>query len=295
MTPMRAKTLIFAAALAVVAAGASANTPRINFVRTIAPIHDLGADRVAIIYALGDNAAIDDFVRELVDHVNRAGTMRIENAVEANRHLSDFTSIGKEHHAGVYLGVNPFTCGGKERHAEGSEHDIDGGRVRKTHYWIDAVCSARIDVLRAGDGRKMLSFTVKGEGTSPRVTVLTNDERNVAFGQAAHYAAVAAAESITPRGVRESIELDPTAPAFDEGWSMIASERLSDARAIWEAALRQHRDSAPLIFDLAALCEATGDVAAAERYFELARKIQPREQRYRSELSLFHKRNPPKH
>ena len=48
---------------------------------------------------------------------------------------------------------------------------------------------------------------------------------------------------ITPRVVRETIEMDDSAPSFDEGMSMIRSERLEDARAIWEVTLRQHRDS----------------------------------------------------
>lgn len=292
---MRAKTLLFAAALASLASVASALSPRITFVRMIPPAHDLAAEEAAIIFAIGDHTAVNDFVQELVDHANRSGTLRIENAVEANRHLSDFASIRKEHRADVYLSVNHFTCEGKERHAEGSEHDVDGGRVRKTHQWIDATCTARIDVLRAADGKKTMSFTVKGEGTSPRSTSLTEDEREVAFAQAAHYAAVAAAESITPRAVRESIELDPAAPSFDEGYSMITSDRLADARAIWEAASRQHTASASLFFNLAALSEATGDVAAAGHYFELAQKLRPDETHYRSELSLFRKRRVPRH
>ena len=291
---MRAKTLLFAAALVSLAFRASAISPRITFVRTIPPVHDLAAEQVAVIFAIGDHAAVNDFVEELVDHVNRSGMLRIENAVEANNHLFDFASIRKAHRADVYLAVNPFTCEGKELHAEGSEHDVDGGRVKKTHQWMDATCRAHIDVLRGADGKKTMSFTVKGEGTSPRSISLTVDEREVAFTQAAHYAAVAAAESITPRAVRETIELDPTAPAFDEGYSMITSDRLADARAMWEAALRQHNNSASLFFNLAALSEATGDVAAAGRYFERAQKLKPEEKRYRSELSLFHKRRGPR-
>lgn len=287
---MRAKTLLFAAALAAPAFSASAITPRITFVRTVAPLHDLGAEDVAVIYAIGDHSAIGDFVEELVDHANRTGTLRVENAVEGNRHLSDFASIRRDHHADIYLGVNQFTCDGKERHAAGTEHDADGGRVKKTYAWLDAVCTARIDVIRAKDGKKTMSFTVKGEGTSPRSPALTDDEREVAFAQAAHYAGRVAAEEITPRGIRETIELDPVAPSFDEGYAMITSDRLADARAIWEAALRQHRDSAALIFNLAALSEAMGDVTAATHYFELAPKLRPGEQRYRSELSLFRKR-----
>src|SRR5690348_1861614 len=115
---MRAKTLLFAAALSAFALSASAIPPRITFVRTIAPTHDLGSEDIAVIYAIGDNDAVNDFVDELVEHANRPGTLRVENAVEGNRHISDLASIRKEHHAAIYLGVNPFSCEGKERHAE---------------------------------------------------------------------------------------------------------------------------------------------------------------------------------
>jgi tetratricopeptide (TPR) repeat protein len=96
---------------------------------------------------------------------------------------------------------------------------------------------------------------------------------------------------ITPRQLRESIELDHAAPSFDEGWAMIRSDRLQEARAIWEAALSQHRDSAPLHFNLGALCEASGDLAAAQRYLQAAVKIAPTERRYREELELLRRRN----
>ncbi len=291
---MRAKTLLFAAALASLAFRASAITPRITFERTIAPMHDLGAQDVAVVYAIGDHAAVNEFVDALVDHANSSERLRVDNAVEGNRYLSDLTAVRKTHRAGVYLGVNAFSCEAKERQAEGTEHDVDGGRVKRTYQWLDALCTARIDVIRPADGKKLLSFVVKGEGTSPRSASLTEDEREVAFTQAAHYAGRAAAEAVTPRAVRESIELDPAAPAFDEGYAMITSDRLADARAIWEATLRQHRTSAALIFNLAALSEAMGDVTAAGRYFELAPQLQPKELRYRSELSLFRKRRGPR-
>ena len=132
---------------------------------------------------------------------------------------------------------------------------------------------------------------MRGEGTSPRSTALTNDERAVAFAQGAHYAAVSAAQAITPRRVRESIELDDTAPSFDEAYSMIASDRLHDARAIWEAALQRHRDSPALRYDLGAVCEAAGDLKAAREYFQSAVKLSSGDKRYAREFDLFRKRN----
>ena len=96
---------------------------------------------------------------------------------------------------------------------------------------------------------------------------------------------------ITPRIVRETIELDQTAPAFDEGLSMIQSNRFEDARAIWEVALRRNRNSAALNFNLGAVCEATGDVAAARKFFQAAVRLSPDERRYREELELLQRRN----
>jgi len=152
------------------------------------------------------------------------------------------------------------------------------------------MCSARIDVLNA-EGKKLFSYTARGEGTSPRSSALSDEERDVAYEQAARYAAVSAAEAITPRTVRESIELDENAPAFEDGFAMVTSERLEDARAIWQAAATRHRDSAPLYFNLAAVSEAIGDLPAARDYYEKAARLSPKERHYATELNLFRRRN----
>lgn len=278
--------------LVAIAPCALALQPRITFIRTVPPPHDLApAQQIAVIYAIGDTHKVNDFVQAFVDYINRSGMLRVENAVEANRHLADFATLKKEHRADLYLGINHFTCTSAEKSQEGSEHDVDGGRVKRTHHWIDVTCTARVDALSAADGKKTMSFTTRGEGTSPRSVHLSDDERDVAYLQAARYAAISAAEAITPRAVRESIELDDSAPAFDEAFSMITAQRYDDARAIWEAALRQHRDSAALRFNLGALSEAMRDFPAAQRYYEEAQRLQPESVRYRSELLLFRKRN----
>ena len=277
-----------------VATAASA-APRISFLRRIPAAHDLApAERIAVIYAIGDSDKVQTFVEHFVDTVARAGTLRVANAVENNHHFAalDGAALVKlrhDHPADAYLGVNVFTCSGVDRSAEGSERDVDGGRVKKLHHWIDATCTARVDVL-GGDGRKLFSYRVRGEGTSPRAASLSDDEKDVAYEQAARYAANIAAEAITPRTVRESIELDETAPSFDDGMAMIDAGKLADARAIWESALRRHRESAALSFDLGALAEAMGDVQAARGYFQAAVKLSPKETRYKSELELFRKR-----
>jgi tetratricopeptide (TPR) repeat protein len=152
------------------------------------------------------------------------------------------------------------------------------------------VCQARLDIYSEA-GRRLFSFRVRGEGTSPRASTLSDEERDVAFEQAARYAALNAADAITPRVVRESIELDDRAPSLEEGLDLIAAGRVANARAAWEAALRRNRDSAALQYNLSAVSEALGDLPAAQRYLQAAVRLSPREPRYRTGLDLFLQRN----
>ncbi|HEY8183829.1 MAG TPA: tetratricopeptide repeat protein [Thermoanaerobaculia bacterium] len=285
------------AALVFQASAAFAVGPHVAFVRVVPAPHDLSpAKSIAVIYAIGDNQKITTFVENFVEYVDRSRTLRVENAVEDNQHLAKFDGaamkrLRHDHPADAYVGIGLFTCDGAERHAEGSEHDVDGGRVKRVHQWVDASCLARLDI-RSDTGKRLFSLTAHGEGTSPRSTTsLSAEEKDVAYEQAARYAALSAAQMITPRMVRESIELDETAPSFAEGMSMIAADRLQDARAIWEVALRQHRDSAPLYYNLGAVCEALGDVEAAHRYLQSAVRLLPADRRYRQELQLLQRRN----
>jgi tetratricopeptide (TPR) repeat protein len=286
---------VFLAALVSYSGIAHASPPRISFTRTLPAMRDLGpVERLSVIYAIGDSNKIEAFLDRFVDLVSRAGAVRIENAVENNHHLFfDKRSIAvlrRNHPADVYVGVNRFSCSGVEKSAEGSEHLENGERIKRLHHWIDATCSARIDVLGV-DGRKLFSYSVHADGTSPRMAVLTDDERDIAYEQAARFAAVIAADEITPRTLRETIELDENAPSFDVAFAMIGSERLTDARAIWLAAAARHQDSAALFFDLAAVSEAIGDVEGARGYFERAVRLSPKERRYGTEFRLFRRRN----
>ena len=113
----------------------------------------------------------------------------------------------------------------------------------------------------------------------------------LAYEQAARYAALDAADAITPRTVRESIELDDTAPAFDQGIGLINANRLTEAQKLWQATLRRERQSAALNFNLSAVCEALGDMKSAEEYLRAAVRLSPAETRYRFGLDSFLQRN----
>ena len=285
------------AAVLVFATAAFAAGAQISFTRVASsPYSFQPGQRIALVYAIGDHQAVATFVDDFVDDVDRAGTLRIENAVGDNQHLAafegrDFRRLRRQYPADKYVGVSAFACTGTQRSATGSERDAYGERVQRMHIWIDCTCEAKLEV-RDDHGQHLMTINVRGEGTSPRATSLTPEEREVAFEQAARYAAFNAADMITPRVVRETIELDETAPSFDAGMSMIDANRLQDARAIWEVALRRNRNSAALNFNLGAICEATGDTAAARKYLQAAVRLAPNESRYRVELRRAGERRP---
>lgn len=254
-----------------------AASPRITFDRTLPAPHDIGANDIAVVQAIGDTAKVEDFLDLFIAQANHSGFLHVRDARN---------STGP---ASRHLAVKTFTCDITIGEGEGSTRDIEGNRVKRRHEFADAVCMARIDVL-SRDMRRISTFYGRGDGTSPRVDQLTDEEREVALGQATRYAAIDAAERITPRRVREIILLDDTAPAFEEGLAMIDSGRVAEARATWERALRQEPRSAALHYNVAAVCEALGDRKAAQRHYLVAHQLAPKEARYASEMKSFERR-----
>lgn len=265
--------------LSILAPELFAVSPRITFVRTVSATHSLGkAEDVAIVQAIGDHASIEIFVGVMKDELTHSGFFRAHD-------LRQGTGA-----ADAYLAIKNYKCEAIERSGEGSTRDVDGNRVKRNQHWIDVTCTARIDVL-SNVMKYQSTFYAKGEGTSPRAETLTNAEREIAYAQAARYAALSASEKITPRKVRETIALDETAPAFEEGYAMINADQLSEARKIWEKAMVAQPRSAPLRYNLGAVCEAMGDRRAAAAHYGAAQQLAPTESRYSSEMKLFSKRH----
>ena len=270
------------------ATSAFAVSPRVVFERVLPAPFDLGqAENVAIISAIGDTASVEFLIEQIVEQSNRSGTLRVYDARD-RRHPFVLEALKKNEEADAFLAIRAFTCTSTTRGGEGSVHDPDGKRVRRSESWIESRCTARIEVLTATGTR--VSTTIKGEGNSSHVAEITDDEREDALMHATRFAAIDAAEKITPRRVRESISLDETAPAFEEGFSLIGAGRLEEARAIWEREMRRQPRMASLHFNVAAVCEALGDRTAAEQHYVAARQLAPQEARYSSELKLFMRR-----
>jgi tetratricopeptide (TPR) repeat protein len=262
------------------AAALDAASPRIVFERLLPAAHDLGpAKDVAIVDAATTDPQIELFVDQLIHHVNRSGSLALRDMR---------TGTGP---ADAHLNIEAFRCETKLRETEGAVRDVDGKRVKQRMFQIDALCGARIQVL-SRFLKPLSTYFAKGEGTSRRLESMTDEERENALTDATRFAAIDAAERITPRRVRESIALDESAPAFAEGMAMIEAGRPEEARAIWQRAMQTQPRSPALRFNLAAVHEALGDRRAAELHYNAARQLAPAEPRYASELKLFALRKP---
>ncbi len=279
-------------------AAAPAEAARLVFERTVPARHDLGgAQDLLITFAIADNEKISTFLDVFIDQANRSDTLRVVDATRiehsterSHRWRKAPKYVEQRSPADAFLRVQAFSCRTMDRSGERSAYDVDGNRIRKTQRWADAVCEAHVDAIAKRNGKKLAELTARGEGTSPRVDELTDGERDTALDQAARYAAVAAAEEIKPRRVRETILLIDDAPRFEQGMVMIDADRLEEARRIWEQAVPRNLNSAPLRFNLAAVCEALGDLKAADQNYAAAEVLAPKDSRYRYEHTLFRKR-----
>jgi tetratricopeptide (TPR) repeat protein len=256
-------------------------SPRIAFERVLPAQHDLGGvEEVALVNARGEAEQVEIFVDELLRDLNRSQLIRARDI--------RFTTGPADAH----LDVKSLTCTTSVREGEGSSRDFDGNKVRRRYETVEAICTARIDVLNRFMSYRS-TFHATGAATSPRANEVTDEERKAAIERAARHAASDAADRITPRRVREAIWLDEQAPAFEEGFAMIEASRLDEARKIWEEALRTGGRSAPLRYNLGAVCEAMGDRRAAELHYNAARQLAPAEPRYTNEWKLFVRRGRP--
>lgn len=279
----------------------AAAAARLSFQRTIPARHDLGGVQdLAVTYAIGDNSGIDTFLEVFLEQTNRSGSLRVydRTAVDTpgpHRRHAPPIFVQRPLRIAAFLRVSAFTCSTTERSGEVSSYDVDRNRVKKKLRWADAVCSAHLDVVAKGTNSKLAEVDSRGEGTSSRVEKVTEEDRAIAIDQAARYAAVVAAEEITPRKVRESIALVEEAPLFDEGMAYIDGDQLAEARRIWEAALARQNGSAGLHFNTGAVCEAMGDLAAADTHYDAALRLAPDDARYRYEHDAFRRRYGWKH
>lgn len=136
---------------------------------------------------------------------------------------------------------------------------------------FDVVCMATLDLFKPRTGERIGSVTVEGAGS----------DRNEAMNDAADQII----GGFTPQTVSEQVVLDQDAPLVHEGMVKFDGRDYAGARSLWESGLANAPGSAPLLYNLGALCEALHDSEAARAYYSKAVAIAPKVQRYREALA----------
>lgn len=266
---------------------------RLTFTRTIPSPHDLGnAHHFVFIYALGDSDKMRLFVDTVASQISRLDDMDVEDVTDRGQHLFGtpdervLHELHKRHPADAYLGVKRFTCH-SDTHTSASERKDAQHHDRR---WIEATCEARLDVLDGASLQRLFAIDLHGKGASVPAETLALDDEDHALDEAARHAALDAVENIAPRRVKESIELDESAPGFDEAIVRIYAGQYDQARTVFQNAQAHGGPSAALHFDIAAVCEAAGDLACARMHYEQAQALAPADKRFRRELKMFLRR-----
>lgn len=290
----RLMRLVVALFVAFLAMPLSAASHRISYSRTIPPPHFVAAEgEVPVLYAHGDPDRIDLFLQRLIAEVNRGPGLQLLDVAErtSDGQQARGTPSRARQHAGAaaYLGVSNLTCTATDRQGEASYRDADGQRVWRRAYWLEAKCVAELDILSTAV-KRVGAFTITAEGLSPKRPAIDAQLRTDALDSATRYAARKTAEAILPRRVHESIVLDETSPAFHEAMTFIDTSQPARARAVWEKAVPANPRSAALRYNLGAVCEAVGDLKAADEHYRAAVLLRPDETRYSVELKAFRRR-----
>jgi hypothetical protein len=269
---------------------------RITFWRRLPAAHDLGdARRIAVVYALGDSEQLRTFVDVFVEQSTRSAVFdEVQDLSIAEQHLfgpgtagSVFRRLRGQYPADVYLGFNHFTCAQGEKSAAGVERDVDGAKTPVTRRWIETRCAVRVELIDGKSGKRRDSFHIFGDGSSPPSDSLSEESYARSAQNAARHTALNATESIAPGKVRETIDLDDSAPEYEAASLRISAADFEGARRILESQISTHGDSAALAFDLGALSEALNDRSSARRYYDAAERLAPKNAQFRSQIRSF--------
>lgn len=286
----RAYALVVALGFAVSACG-----PAVTVTHLAPAPYNLGpARRLVLVEVGGSFAAEARLAKSFLDQVAGGGVLTIEDATGDHVRLAalgsgsaarDAKDFRRRWPADVYVGIGSDL----QSHAKFERHKkkTDDGEVEVVRHWVVAECEVRVRLLDAADGRELASFSVSQAGESAHADEVRSDMREEAESRAVDSAVSDAVSQFSPRRVEERIALDDKAPLAAEGVKLFEGGDLAATRRLWEGALEANPQSAPLRYNLGALCEALRDRRAARRYYEDAVRLDPAEPKYRDALDAL--------
>ena len=292
---MRRCVRTFAPALAL---AASACGPAVTVTHLAPAPYNLGpARRLVLVEVGGSFLAEDRLAKSFLEQVAGGGVLSIQDATGDHLRLAalgsgtaarDAKEFRRRWPADVYVGI----ASDLQSHARFERHKkkTDDGEVEVVRHWVEAACEVRVRLLDAADGHELASFSVSQGGESTHADEARSDMREEAEGRAIDSAVADAVSQFAPRRVEERIALDDKAPLAAEGVKLLEAGDLAAARKLWEGALEANPQSAPLRYNLGALCEALRDRRAARQYYEDAVRLNPAEPKYRDALDALDSR-----
>jgi len=171
----------------------------------------------------------------------------------------------------VKVGVPGEDCRVYERTRDDGSEDTDD-----VVGW-GAECREFLELLQPRTGDRIGSVTAEGYGSAP--------DQQTAWDDAMNDAADQIIGGFAPQRWWELVALDPDAPLVREGMVKFESGDHDGALALWESALATSPNSAPLLYNLGALCESLEDWKAARAYYSRAIAIAPQVPRYQKALA----------
>gem|GEM_PF-3025342 len=280
------------ALLTLLAAAASAEIfgPRISFTRIRPADTNLGsAVVIQVLEFSGFHAALAS--AELASSAEQEGFLSIRLPARFPASASspfDVKSRPKISSADLLARAHVGDCTRKTGSSKrGSDQN---NTAAQAEYWVDARCRVEVEIFDPA-GASVTAFELSGSATSRHEAAVTADMEREAEDNALRRAGALAGARISPRKVTESIRLDKDAPRFDEAYRFIRGGDDAKAREIWNAVLRVEDRSAPLHYDLAAVCEALGDAATARSHYEAAIRLDPYERKYGESIEALDRRS----
>jgi len=146
----------------------------------------------------------------------------------------------------------------------------------------DVECFARLDLFRPRTGERIGS--VRAHGTGYDADQLT------AWADALNDTADQIIGGFASRKTYDLIELDHDAPLVREGMRKFDNSEYAAVLSLWEDGLTKFPNSAPLLYNLGAVCEALSDEKAARVYYSRAIAIAPQVQHYQQALAQLNQR-----
>ncbi|HXH93925.1 MAG TPA: SUMF1/EgtB/PvdO family nonheme iron enzyme [Thermoanaerobaculia bacterium] len=272
-------------------AGCASAPPMVVAIHTVPPKFNIVPAKTLAVLGDADNAADqkreDDFIDLVITKLRRYEQYDVKDERQFSRGLNpghglfeaeDWQKYLQQTAGEVIVRVGVPNTGCPMTETTRDDGSDDAGDV----VWVDVECRATLNLFKPRTGERIGSVNADGVGSDARQHTAWNDAMNDAADQIIG--------GFAPEMSADAIAIDQDAPLAHEGMVKFFSSDYAGARSLWENGLANAPNSAPLLYNLGALCEALHDPDAGRTYYLRAIAIAPQVQRYHEALAQLDRR-----